>query len=486
VSEEKKETALQKLERTSKQVEAEFYQDQFGNTVVEIRKRVYDIEDAIYKALLSEKYYEEYGDVFGDAAFKKHLSLGISSAVKKNPKLYPRRIHIKGKTIYYDSGRYVWEFTNGEYNVYNAEDTNCPVIFRRYTDFKEAPVEPTEKTAKELINAVTDQYRHDGIHWAYIVSFFEPLHSHPIGMVNGEPGSAKSTFTELIKELVDPSIVNRIEMPEKAADFDTYREKFYVCNYDNVRKITAEQADDLCRQVTGSSSVKRKLYTNAGMYLTSGKPRITINGVKPEPSAFNDLLDRLYPVFLRRLQQNKDENKVKKEIDKIMPELRFACLKTITKALQLEEDDYTNIPRLAEFSMLCERINLIEGGEKNEFIQHYREKMKVAHSSGLDDAFASILVEYLWQHKNSVMNHSALEWYQKIKEWAEETMPTDYGRGTPIRPEYASIVGDKDFLKNPIAIGRRFRELNQILDTLGYQVEYKRTNEKNLIEVKLK
>lgn len=482
-----KETALQKLEKISQEIGAEFYNDQFGNTVVEIKKRVFEIEDPVYKALLSEQFYDNYGDVFSESAFRKHLSLGISKALKRNPKFYPRRIHRVGYSIFYDSGEQIWEFCNGQYKVFNSNDESCPVIFRRYSDFKPAKVEPTEESPKDIINSIVDQYRHDGIHWSFIVSFFEPYHSHPIAMITGEPGSAKSTFTEIIKDLVDPSIVNRIDLPEKASDFDTYREKFYVCNYDNVRKITAEQADDLCRQVTGSSSVKRKLYTNAGLYLTSGKPRITINGVKPEPSAFNDLLDRFYPVFLRRMKKNKDENTIKKEINEIIPRLRFACLLAVSKSIAVDSDNTrSDLPRLAEFSLLCENINILYGGTKGEFINHYKEKMRISHNAGLDDQFASVLIAYIEAHSNTKMRYSALEWYQKIKEWSEEKIEVDssgYGKSVFLRPDFAALVSDKDFLKSPVAIGRRFRELNQILDNLGYVVDYDRENTRNIIQV---
>lgn len=487
---EEKETKLEKLEKSAEQLKVEFYQDQFGNTVAEIGKRTYDIEDPVYKALLAEKYYEEYKDVFNESTYNKHISLGISKAVRKNPKYYPRRVHRIGNTIYYDTGLEVWEFKAGVYYVYLAEDPDCPVIFRRYKDFKNAPIEPTDKKASNIIKEIISQYNHDGIHWAYIASFFEPNHSHPIGLFNGEPGSAKSTLTTFIKELVDPSTVEKIDLPEKAQDFDTYREKFYVCNYDNVRKISAAHADDLCRQVTGSSSVKRKLYTNAGMYLTGGKPRVIINGIKPEPSAFNDLLDRFYTVSMKRLKVNKEEKNVQKMFNEIIPQLRFACLKEISIALYNEEKEYNNLPRLADFTILCEELSINDGEEKGTFINHYRNKLGNAHGAGLDDPFAAVLMEYIEAHKEIVMSYSALEWYQKIKEWSEEKYTVDenspYPKWVLMRPELFNIVNDKDFLKTPIAIGRRFRELNQILELYGYEVEYIRTNQKNIIEVKKK
>jgi hypothetical protein len=484
-------TGLQLLEETAQQLKAEFWQDQFGATVVIIGRRVYDVNDSTYKALLAETFYSRHGDVFSETTFNKHISLGVSKAVRKNPRIFPRRIHRIGNTIYYDTKEGVWEFKAGEYYVYTADDPEVPVIFRRYSDSLDAPIERTEETPKELIEKITNQYNHNGLHWTFIASFFEPTHSHPIGLFNGDPGAAKSTIACMIKSLVDPSIADKITIPENVAEFDTYREKFYVCNYDNVRKIEAEQADELCRQVTGSASVKRKLYTDSGLYLSTGKPRILLNGVKPEPSAFNDLLDRFYPVFMRKLEKNRNEEEVNKEILFALPKIRFACLKQISLALLKPIEEFEDLPRMAEFSMLCEQLNILTGGTKGEFIKHYREKISVSHAAGLDDAFASVLIEYIDAHKNSEMRYSALEWYQKIKEWAEQTIQEDQGNGNYartvfIRPEIEMIVKDKDFLKNPVAIGRRFRELNNLLEAQGYNINYYRTNQKNIIEVKKK
>lgn len=493
-SEKDKRSGLQKLQETAQKIKPEFYKDQFGKFVVVLGKRVYDIEDPIYKSQLSTAYYEEHGDVFGETTFNKHISLGIAEAISKEPKEFPRRICRKGNKIYYDTKEGVWEFNTGEFFVYTADDPDVPVIFRRYDDNKDAPLEPNEQTPKELIETIINQYNHDGLQWEYICSFFEPEHSHPIGLFNGEAGAAKSTLSQFIKDLVDPSIAGKISFPKDETGFDPYREKFYVCNYDNIRKITAEIADELCRQAMGSASVKRALYTNGGLYISIGKPRITLNGIKPEPSSFNDLLDRIYPVFMRKLHNNRDEEEVEREIKSLLPKMRFSCLKAVSLAIATPHKNIPDLPRMASFSILCQKLCELYGGSENEFIDKYKDKIKISHSAGLDDTFAAVLLEYINQHSNTVMEYSALEWYQKIKEWAQEMIVTEaedkhgntYGKQVFIRPEMEAIVKDKDFLKNPVAIGRRFRELNNILDTQGYNVEYKRTREKNIIEVKKK
>ena len=49
----------------------------------------------------------------------------------------------------------------------------------------------------------------------YIIALFIPEIPKPILMLHGEQGSAKSTLQELIKMLVDPSIIRTLSFPKR-------------------------------------------------------------------------------------------------------------------------------------------------------------------------------------------------------------------------------------------------------------------------------
>ena len=96
----------------------------------------------------------------------------------------------------------------------------------------------------------------------YIISLFIPSIAKPILMLHGEQGSAKTTLQELIKMLVDPSIVKTLTFPRDINELIQQLSHNYIAYYDNVSVIKEQISDALCRAVTGSGFSKRQLYTD--------------------------------------------------------------------------------------------------------------------------------------------------------------------------------------------------------------------------------
>jgi hypothetical protein len=88
---------------------------------------------------------------------------------------------------------------------------------------------------------------------AYIISLFLPPDiAKPILLPHGEQGSAKSTFQEFIKDLVDPSGALTFAFPRNIAEMVQQLSHNYVAYYDNVSRLPQWISDLLCRAVTGS------------------------------------------------------------------------------------------------------------------------------------------------------------------------------------------------------------------------------------------
>ena len=96
----------------------------------------------------------------------------------------------------------------------------------------------------------------------YIISLFIPGIAKPILMLHGEQGSAKTTLQELIKILVDPSIVKTLTFPRDINELVQQQSHNYIAFYENLSNIKDWISDALCRAVTGSGFSKRQLYTD--------------------------------------------------------------------------------------------------------------------------------------------------------------------------------------------------------------------------------
>jgi hypothetical protein len=85
---------------------------------------------------------------------------------------------------------------------------------------------------------------------------------HPALVLYGEKATAKSTLQELIKMLVDPSVIRTLAFSRNIEGMIQKLAHNYICYFDNVSKISESISDILCRAVTGSGFSKRELFTN--------------------------------------------------------------------------------------------------------------------------------------------------------------------------------------------------------------------------------
>ena len=123
-------------------------------------------------------------------------------------------------------------------------------------------------------------------------------------MLHGEQGSAKTTLEELIKMLMDPSVVKTFAFPKDINEFIQQLAHNYVTFYDNISTIRDWVSDLLCRAVTGSGFSKRVLYTDDDDFIYSLKRCVGFNGINLGATKA-DLLDRGLIIQLERVAKEK-------------------------------------------------------------------------------------------------------------------------------------------------------------------------------------
>jgi len=479
----------------AKELGVEFYQDQFSNNVAVYRKHYYLISNSEFESFIGRKFFEKNGTLWNEGTWSKFIKITTYDCMS-NTKFFPLRVHVEGDTIYYDSGKGIWKFANEEAKVYLAEDNEIPVIFRRYKHQMEAPLKETTRTAKEIIEEITSKFNIKDFRPETIPLFFCSEHPHPINLISGDPGAAKSTFSLFIKTLVDPDQVDKLSIPEmkNISDFGMHRQQFYVLLYDNVRNFDKNQSDELCRMVTGGTSITRKLYTDGELYITKGLPRIIINGLRPEPSSFNDLLDRTLLFDMNRITNSKPERTIWRELNGTMAELRYACLRDMSAAMVLAyEQEFPEMPRMSEYCLLGESLNVLWGGELGSFVGWFKERMAIAHAAGMDDPFTIVLKGYLDANKGVLkqgIQYSASEWRFKLEEWGKDVVVRQNAYGEEyktkdfLRPDMALCIDEKEFPKNANWVGRRFRDVAPLLHQFGYTIDVNRTSKESVILIK--
>jgi len=183
-----------------------------------------------------------------------------------------------------------------------------PMLFRRYTN-QQAQVYPVRNYPPDvfdqfinLLNIKDEDAKL--LLKCYIVTLFIPEIPKPILMLHGEQGSAKSTLSELIKMVVDPSIIRTPAFSKDNSEFIQKLSHNYLSYFDNVSNIGDWISDQLCRAVTGSGFSNRELYTDDDDIIYNFKRCIGFNGINLAATKL-DLLDRGLIIKLERILEER-------------------------------------------------------------------------------------------------------------------------------------------------------------------------------------
>ena len=345
-------------------------------------------------------------------------------------------------TIYYDisdaKNRCV-RITPDGWNIVNNQNE---VLFRKYNHLS-PQVEPALLSAvldskdgmdskmfdefMSLFNMKNNENDKDNtlLLKCYIISLFIPDIPKPILLLHGEQGGAKSTFQELIKMLVDPSITQTLTFPRDTNEFIQQLSHNYTAYYDNVSVIQEWISDLLCRAVTGSSFSKRALWTNDEDFYYNFKRIIGINGIDLAATKA-DLLDRSIIIQTERIDK-KDRVKIEKiwkKFNLIKSQTLGYIFDILVKVLHYKsqhgEIDFPNgLNRMADWEEYAEIISRCMGNKEGEFQRVYQENIEVQ----VDEAIAASLlsqavIELMTDKKEDELTQSPTELYSELEKIA--------------------------------------------------------------------
>ena len=208
----------------------------------------------------------------------------------------------------------------------------------------------------------------------------------PILLPYGEQGSAKSTFQEFIKELVDPSGALTFAFPRNIAEIVQQLSHNYVAYYDNVSSLPDWISDVLCRAVTGSGFSKRMLYTDDDDFIYQFKRCVGFNGINIAATK-PDILERGLSLHLKRIPENK-RRKLKQLWNLyrvIKPQLLGFIFDILVKVLnRLKEVQLTELPRMADWAEIGEVVSRCLGHPEVAFIQAYKKNLARQNEHALE------------------------------------------------------------------------------------------------------
>ena len=318
----------------------------------------------------------------------------------------------------------------------------------------------------ELLKKVFGIIQNDVLFGVYLASLFIPNISHPLLILSGEYGAAKTTFARMVAKIVNPQCGDVSPMPKSLDDIATVIYNSYYTAFDNLSYISRDIADLLCLATTGGNYKKRKLYTDSDvstMYLHNA---ISLNGLNLS-FPYSDLMDRAIMFELPRISPGKrlSEEEVWNRFYSYLPDLQGCIFQLLSNAMRIYKNiKLSDTPRLADFSLWGYAVaEGIKPGLGNEFIRQYKDNtnrsLKVAaESNPLLNAISSLMTNIDYWEGSATELLRVLE-----KEYYSSTIANHLPRSFPTTAN---------------ALSRKLNVLQNDLKVIGFTIDIGRNTKR--------
>lgn len=251
----------------------------------------------------------------------------------------------------------------------------------------------------------------------YLVSSFVPGISHPILLVTGQKGSAKTTFTRILRDIIDPSTAYQTPIPKNPEEFSILASQHWCLCFDNIDRIKSQMSDILCTAVTGEAFTKRGLYTNDTLLTTQFKCCVLMNGISV-PAQRTDLLDRIIWLPLKPIgkEDRKSERAIWEKYDYLKPKILGGVFDTLSKAMKIHPAIPSgHLHRMADFDLWGRAVSLALGYKVEDFSKAMEDNIsRIKGYVILQDSVAIAVQEFLRRRGGRRWQGTATELLQHL------------------------------------------------------------------------
>ena len=372
-----------------------------------------------------------------------------------------RTVHIRvgglDGRLYLDLGDETWRAVEIDASGWRVVD-NPPIRFRRAAGMKPLPV-PIKggliETLRSFLNVQSDADFVLVVAWALAV--FRSQGPYPIIVLSGEQGSAKSTFSSMLRSLLDPNTAPLRALPREDRDLFIAANNGHVLAFDNVSSLPAWISDTLCRLSTGGGFAVRQLYSDQDEVLFDAARPVILNGIE-EIVTRPDLADRAVFLTLEPIpeEHRRPEAEMWAAFEVERPRLLGVLLDAVAEGIKkLPNTRLDKLPRMADFALwstACETALWSAG----TFWSAYCTNRGEAAQSVLEADSVALLVRKLVDQRTV---------------WT--------GTCADLLEELSSLLGDmsvrpKGWPDSPRKLSGRLRRAASPLRTVGIEIEFSR------------
>lgn len=332
-----------------------------------------------FKRWLANQAYVETGLVPGAQAVEDTLRVLEARATEEGPEREPwLRAGARGDRLYIDLCDDGWravEITPETWRILDRHD--CPFI--RSPSMRPLP-EPVAGDGIDALRGFANVATDDDFRLivAWLLAALRSRGPYPILTLNGEQGTGKSTFSRLVRSLVDPNAAPIRAVPKDERDLIVAAYNSHVLCFDNLSKVEVWFADALCRLATGGGFSARALHTDRDEAIFFGTKPIILNGI-PALTDRPDLADRAINVRLAPIPETerRPEADMLRAWDERAPAVFGALLDAMSAGLRRQDDvKLDGYPRLADFALWIAACEPGLGWEAGDFMAAYESNRR--------------------------------------------------------------------------------------------------------------
>ncbi|ACK50489.1 conserved hypothetical protein [Methylocella silvestris BL2] len=230
---------------------------------------------------------------------------------------------------------------------------------------------------------------------AWLVAALRERGPYPILVLNGEQGSGKSSFSRLLRSLIDPASPAIQGPPKDEQNLIVTAQNGHLIIFDNLSHIGAELSDGLCRLATGSGFAVRALHTDKDDNIFDGARPIAVNGI-PALAERADLAERCVTARLASIPEDRrrPEDEIERDWNIARPRILGALYDAISSALRnIGTTRLARSSRMADFEKWLAAAEPGLGWEAGSFSAAYERRRRDSQSAAFESDVVAVAIE---------------------------------------------------------------------------------------------
>ena len=325
----------------------------FADLCVEGHRETWPIRSKGFRRWLARRFYDETEGAANSEASNSALNVIEAKAQFDAPE---RTVHIRvgglDGRLYLDLCDATWRAVRSMHG-WRVIDSP-PVRFRRAAGMRPIPAPVTGGSIATLRSFLNVQSNNDFVLVvAWALAALCDRGPYPVLVLSGEQGSAKSTFSTILRALLDPNAAPLRALPREDRDLFIAANNGHILAFDNVSGLSGWISDTLCRLATGGGFAVRQLYTDQDEVLFDAARPVILNGIEDIVTR-PDLADRAIFLTLEPIpeERRRPEQELRAEFEAERPRILGALLDAIVKGLkELPVTRLEKLPRMADFAL---------------------------------------------------------------------------------------------------------------------------------------